>query len=132
MQSGLICRPVPAGLTALPCLQVHVQSIQISAQSACPPRWQVQHAETPWLPLGLLPVELYPQVCCTSGPASSPCLQVQQAKQHFEVEDDLDEAADEAEEALNRRIADAKKALHRPKPLDDGGGVRVCTCTSIA
>eukprot|EP00891_Asterochloris_glomerata_P002836 jgi/Astpho2/2836/Aster-00996 len=101
-----------------PFIRVHVQSIQISAQSACPPRWQVQHAETPWLPLGLLPVELYPQV--------------QQAEQHFEVEDDLDEAADEAEEALNRRIADAKKALHRPKPLDDGGGVRVCTCTSIA
>lgn len=57
------------------------------------------------------------------GELRDPFIRVQQAEQHFEVEDDLDEAADEAEEALNRRIADAKKALHRPKPLDDGGGM---------
>ena len=57
---------------------------------------------------------------CSPEPAAT--VQVQRAEQDFEVEDELDEAADEAEEAQQRRISDAEKALNRPKPLDDGGG----------
>jgi hypothetical protein len=44
-------------------------------------------------------------------------------KETYEREDEIEDAAEDAEEAQHEREVAAAQALKKPKPLDEGGGL---------